>query len=84
MPASATGTVADERTERKRELAEASRVALATAIEDYVGAALASSTRGWRPASRALDWRIRYAAHEGLDQRGASWTTATSSRRASR
>ena len=40
----ATGTVADERAERKRESVEASRDALAAAMEDYAAAALAASS----------------------------------------
>ena len=71
MPAMATGTVADERAERKRELAETSRDAMAepsrdamaAAMEDYVAAELAASVPGDGGSHPALlDRRIRRGA----------------------
>ena len=59
----ATGTVADERTERKRELMETSRGALAAAMEQYVAAELAASDSGEDGSHPALlDWRVRREA----------------------
>ena len=59
----ATGTAADERTERKRESVETSKGALAAAMEQYAAAELAAADSGEDVSHPALlDRRIRRTA----------------------